>query len=80
MKYIIALLFICVACSKDDDPKPNDMGCMSGIPDGQSKRVYIKCATYSEFQATKNPSGPVVVGTVYTNIEWKATASCADCN
>jgi hypothetical protein len=75
MKLFFAILFVCLACSDDDES--SNIGCQTGIPKGSTDRVLIRCSTQQEHLAGNNVNaGGLSTFTNYTQHQW---AKCGDC-
>lgn len=79
---LLLILTLAVSCADQDgkDPEPSDLGCMTGIPDGEVDRVFIRCCTLEQYNAGSNVAiGGTASWSNYTDHEWKAVSSCDKC-
>lgn len=81
MKRSIAILLLIVSsmsCTKEDNGP--QMGCMTGIPKGYTKRGLIRCCTKDQYNAGGNvAAGGIASFSNYTSVTWTPVAKCSDC-
>lgn len=72
---VAGLIYFLVGCSEDEPT--TDQGCLTGIRNGTTDRVFIRCCTRKEYLAGDNTTaGGTANWSNYTNHQW---AACPDC-
>lgn len=71
MKYVI-LIFILIGCS--EDPEPNIIGCLTGIPKNSTTREFIRCGTRQDLKQGGYSTGAPLE--MYTDHKWEQCDKC----